>query len=446
MLGERESGPAPPSSSSSSGSPASSGPLTCPRAWASCCRAAARRRWAGRSRQRAGGAAAREERGRQSSLHVVLPPTVCSTESQQPLSAPPKQQQQRTEKYSISPMRMGELPLRPDTLVQKSESEAPPLEPPPPRDAAAKDARWLAPTAAAGSVQGFSAALRGHGAEDRLRVWPGCSSRMRAVKTGGGLPRPGACTGEPAVALPNLQGIFPGGASGQGCGGPRQEGAALAPHSPLGPEQPTGRPLQPPHCGPSITSSSAGRGAARERAVPELASSEPAAARGHTGSDGRGRQHRFCRQQTERACGNIRSPVARRSQRRQPFVASRPSLLGVVCRSRTRACKVAHRPCTRQGSAEAGPARASLSTRRCASVKAGTAPSSSERRRDMRRHTRPPRPHFSACSHQPPHQLLLHRSVHQRAPGVSGLARERPATLCGQVRSRGLPDRWPQHP
>jgi hypothetical protein len=63
----------------------------------------------------------------------VLPPKQLA-----PTAQPPRAALGRTEKYSISPMRMGELPFRPETLVQKRESEAPPDPPlPAPRPAAA---------------------------------------------------------------------------------------------------------------------------------------------------------------------------------------------------------------------------------------------------------------------------------------------------------------------
>ena len=58
---------------------------------------------------------------------------------------------------------MGELPLRPDTLVQKSESAGPPTTAlPPPRAAAEKAADFSrVPTMPVGSVQGLASALRG---------------------------------------------------------------------------------------------------------------------------------------------------------------------------------------------------------------------------------------------------------------------------------------------
>ncbi len=62
---------------------------------------------------------------------------------------------QLTEKYSIMPIRKGELPLRPDTLVQKMESGAAPA----PR--AAEKAAALVRLLAQPSVQGLESRLQG---------------------------------------------------------------------------------------------------------------------------------------------------------------------------------------------------------------------------------------------------------------------------------------------
>jgi hypothetical protein len=77
---------------------------------------------------------------------------------------------------------MGELPFRPETLVQKSESEPPPKLPPPPRAAAAKPAaRTSAAPPPLGSAHGFGSQLWGVGGRQDLGLeWPRPTAAGRA--------------------------------------------------------------------------------------------------------------------------------------------------------------------------------------------------------------------------------------------------------------------------
>lgn len=93
-----------------------------------------------------------------------------------------------TEKYSMRPMRKGELPFKPDTLVQKMESGGPP-----PRAAAeASAARCTAPPGPPRGIQGSASRLRGRG-----RDGMGGVRRLRAAASGGGA----AASGQPGWGI-----------------------------------------------------------------------------------------------------------------------------------------------------------------------------------------------------------------------------------------------------
>ena len=130
----------------------------------------------------------------------------------------------RTEKYSSRPMRMGELPLRPDTLVQNRESEAPAptraekaaAEPRPPGAALA---RVAGPSATQPRESSLWQGERGRGFHVK-----GLSTRTAAAAAAALPPGSGWRRRRPAWCLGRASGRLRGMPSSCACG---LEGAAL---------------------------------------------------------------------------------------------------------------------------------------------------------------------------------------------------------------------------